>query len=250
VIRYLLSEGKLTNTHQGLNYTTSLSVVLHRPHAANKATLSRTSNAVPPTPQTPDSSGLSDAMGSMNVSKGKAPEVPSNFIPFATPIQTPSGLAFMPTSNNGFSLTGAVLIPSSAGYSPIGIGQAQQPRVPELPALSPFSMTSYSPLADASYAGKGQSPTRYFQPELDQALLQQQLAVVRGPYGSPSPGPSRQVGYLSRPPNSGRRQNAGRVPYSVTMGYRRNSSASGHNHVDLNAIHWGVDVRTTVSSFE
>jgi hypothetical protein len=225
-------------------------VTLHRPHAGSNATLSRTSTAATPAPHTPDSSGLCDAMGSMSVNKGKAPEVLNNFVPFATPIQTPSGLAFMPTSNNGFSLTGAVLVPSGAGYSPNRMGQPRQSMVPEPPTLSPFSMTSYSPFAPSSYVGQGLSPAAYVQAQLNQSHVHQQLAAGRGPYGSPSPGPSRQVGYVPRPPNPNRRQNAGRVPYSVAMGYRRNTSASGHNQVNLDVIYWGVDVRTTVSSLD
>lgn len=180
-------------------------------------------------------------MENMSVSKGKTPE--AQIFPFATPMQTPAGLAYMPTSNTSFGVPMGIPVPSSAVYSPSTISTTLTEMTPQ----SPFPMGGFSPFAHATYAGQGNSPHAFAQPDLSQAGFPQSFADTRGPYGSPSPGPSRQMSYPSRPINPSRRQYASKVPYHVAMGFRRNNPAGGHhNFVDISNIYWGNDVRTTV----
>jgi hypothetical protein len=180
----------------------------------------------------------------MSVSKGKTPE--AQITSFATPLQTPVGLAYMPASNTSFGAPIGVPVPSNVMYSPGSVSTMLTEMTPQ----SPIPMTGFSSFAHDSYAGQGNSPNGFAQPDLNQAFVPHSFTGTNGPYGSPSPGPSRQMGYLSRPFNQNRRQNAGKVPYHIAMAFRRNNPAAGHhNFVDPFNIYWGADVRTTASIF-
>jgi hypothetical protein len=81
----------------------------------------------------------------------------------------------------------------------------------------------------------------------------QSFATDHAHYGSPSPGPSHQLGYSPRPIGPVRRQNAVKVPYHIAANYRsrnQNSSGGNHNFVDIENIQYGIDVRTTVSAIQ
>jgi hypothetical protein len=150
----------------------------------------------------------------------------------------------MPASNTSFGVPIGIPVPSSAMYSPSSISTILTEMTPQ----SPFPMGGFSPFTHGPYAAQGTSPNALAQPDHSRAVVHQPFAVARGPYESPSPGPSRQMSYPSRPFNPSRRQYANKVPYHIAMGFRRNNPPGGHhNFVDISNIYWGNDVRTTVS---
>jgi hypothetical protein len=112
------------------------------------------------------------------------------------------------------------------------------------------SITGFSPFTQTPYAGQGTSPIRFGQPGFGHLIGNQSFAANHAHYGSPSPGPSRQLGYSVRPMGPVRRQNAVKVPYHIAANYRsrnQNSSNGNHNFVEIDNIQFGMDVRTTVS---
>jgi hypothetical protein len=196
-------------------------------------------------------------LGNLSINKSKAPEA-AQVIPFATPI-TPAALAYLQTANAGFPI--GFTLPTSNMYSPtsmgsmgaMGMGTMLTQMTPQSTYPLPSSMTGFSPFAPASYAGNGPSPNGFSHPEFGRPMGHQSFGADHAHYGSPSPGPSRQLGYAPRPMGPVRRQNAVKVPYHIAANYRRNqqnSSGGNHNFVEVDNICLGVDVRTTVSAMQ
>lgn len=209
-----------------------------------------------PTRQMGDQSDLADLLGKLSVSKGKAPE--TQFMSFATPI-TPAGLSYLPSTNTGFGVPVGFSVPNGTMYSPgsigtmgtMGMGNMLTGMTPQSTFPMTGSMAGFSPFVQTPYPGQGLSPIHFSQPEFGRPMGHPSFAVDHANYGSPSPGTSRYLGYSPRPIGPVHRQNAVKVPYHIAANYRRNQPSTGgnHNFVDLENIEFGIDVRTTVSSF-
>jgi hypothetical protein len=214
-----------------------------------------------PARQTSEQSDLAAMLGKLSISKGKAPE--ARTFSFATPI-TPANLSYLPPTNTGFGVPVGFGVATSTMYSPssmgtigavgtMGMGSMLTGMTPQSTFPMAGSMAGFSPFAQTPYAGQGPSPIRFSQPEFGRPMGHQSFATDHAHYGSPSPDPSRQLGYSPRPIGPVRRQNAVKVPYHIAANYRsrnQNSSGGNHNFVDIENIQYGIDVRTTVSAIQ
>jgi hypothetical protein len=238
-----------------------LNVSDHRPIIPKNTAKSAMTSVATPTRQVGDQSNLADLLGKLSLNKGKTLE--TQFISFETPT-TPAGLAYLPSANTSFGVPVGFSVPNGTMYSPggigamgsmgmgtMGMGNMLTGMAPQSAFPMAGSMAAFSPFTHTTYAGQGPSPPRFSQPEFGRPMGHLSFAADHANYGSPSPGTSRYLGYSPRPIGPVRRQNAVKVPYHIAANYRRNQPSTGgnHNFVDMENIQFGIDVRTTASSF-
>ncbi|KAM3073805.1 hypothetical protein ACMFMG_008430 [Clarireedia jacksonii] len=205
-------------------------------------------NPVPvstPTRRPADTSELSDALGQLSIHNNvHTPRFPANNPLFNTGSPNPTGIPYL--AANPFGLQ-----PTSVPYVLNSLYSAS-PITPFQPAF-PGSLQRQPQIADSGYdafVSPGFSPQAFSagafaQPGLNRLSTTPQCYNQGFGYLPQTPANSRDIAQFNR--GSNRRQNAVRTPQGQMRGRQNSNQATGHhNHVDINRIEQGIDVRTTV----
>lgn len=213
-----------------------VSVCLHTPDT-NGIVSHRLTPSATPTRRSGDSSNISDALGRVSVNEVQTPRYSGS----AMRAQVPPPMTFMPSSAP-FSLPGGgVPVMMNGLYNPT-------PMAPPLP--QPFMGIYRQP----QVGGNGHAPFSPYQMQGEYSLtgfnrvgFQPQNFRHDFSYYSPGPTGSSPGGGLSFGRPGGRRQNAVKVTQFRGRNHS-NPSTGHHNHVEIERIRAGSDVRTTAST--
>jgi hypothetical protein len=218
----------------------TVSIDLHRPDFPEQFQSQQISPTVTPTRRSGEQSGLSDALGNMSL-QGSARSADSAGTPAGT-IPTVSSMPYMAASS-GFAMPNTLpFVMGGNLYVPSVVGTFQQTYSPGvLPQVSPgLGEPLYHPYTTPSYPHGGFHQHGFGIPSPD--FQQPNFGNEFGYYNQSSPGPARD--HYNRP--NGRRSYAPKANHTRDR-HQHNSANSHHNHVDINRIRQGIDVRTTVS---
>ncbi|KAL2068332.1 hypothetical protein VTL71DRAFT_16430 [Oculimacula yallundae] len=212
-----------------------ISITFHEPDRPSTLPAQRPTSTITPTRRSGPSEGQANfigTMGNMSIGSGPVPQAPSTGGFSAT--TTPLGYGM---SNTGYAVPGALPHGMNNMYSPVsmgltpqqyGAGTVTQYQPPPFfhQGYSPSGMTPYTP---RMYGQQYPSPSRFYDPNMRQGPRDHTYYHPRGDgrfemarYGYNG---NRQLGLRSA---------------------RANQAAGQHNHVDIERIRAGIDVRTTV----
>lgn len=221
---------------------------MHTPDVAKNRGTSRNNlaQAITPTRRSAPQTDISDVLGHMSLQAPQTPGFPNNAAMFNSGSPNPQGIQYMTTNHYGMVPSATVpYVVGGMGGMYTGQPLAFQTGFPAALATNRPSqvMEPYE-----SFAAQAYSPHMY-------ASHFAQQGVQR--YPSSPQAYSNNFGYMSpQTPNSRdvtRSGNRRQLPVARTpQGQLRgrgtsNPAASHHNHVDINKINAGLDVRTTVS---
>jgi hypothetical protein len=183
-------------------------------------------------------------MGRMSINQ--TPGVDVNHGSAAASVTTPPELAYM-TGNTayGFPATALPVIMNGVVYTPAPMAQLHQQYAVEVQRQRHYAVPGFTPLVSPTFQ---QHVFESSMVPVDQYRLglHRQYSPDASHYDSRPDSPAQDVTFFNRP--SGHRQNAAKVPrITVMRRFSPNPAASHHNHVDIERIRHGIDVRTTVS---
>ncbi|KAF5879639.1 putative rna recognition domain-containing protein 2 protein [Botrytis fragariae] len=220
---------------------------MHTPDVAKNRGTSRNNlaQAITPTRRSAPQADISDVLGHMSLQAPQTPGFPNNAAMFNSGSPNPQGIQYMTTNHYGMLPSTTVpYVMSGMGGMYTGQPLAFQTGFPAALATNRPSqvMEPYESFAPQAYS-----------PHMYASHLAQQ-GVQR--YPTSPQAYSNNFGYMSpQTPNSrevARSGNRRQLPVARTpQGQLRgrgtsNPAASHHNHVDINKINAGLDVRTTV----
>ncbi|KAI9646936.1 hypothetical protein NHQ30_004936 [Ciborinia camelliae] len=220
---------------------------MHRPDVPmNRGTRNNLAPAVTPTRRSAPQADISDVLGHMSIQAPQTPGFPNNAGLFNSGSPNPQGIQYMTTNHYGLLPSNAVpYVMGNMGNLYTTQPLAFQPGFPENLTTSRQSQVIESPYN--SFVSQGYSPHAYTNHFAQQGV---------GRYPASPQSYGHEFGYMSpQTPNSrdvARSGNRRQLPIVRTpQGQLRgrgtsNPAASHHNHVDINKINAGLDVRTTV----
>ncbi|TGO69124.1 hypothetical protein BOTNAR_0015g00400 [Botryotinia narcissicola] len=220
---------------------------MHTPDVAKNRSTSRNNlaQAITPTRRSAPQADISDVLGHMSLQAPQTPGFPNNAAMFNSGSPNPQGIQYMTTNHYG-------MLPSTTVpyvLSGLGCMYTSQPLAFQtgFPAALATNRPSQVMEPYESFAPQAYSPHMYASHFAQQGI--QRYPISPQAY-------SNNFGYMSpQTPNSrdvARSGNRRQLPVSRTpQGQLRgrgtsNPAASHHNHVDINKINAGLDVRTTV----
>ncbi|TAQ90445.1 hypothetical protein B7494_g1292 [Chlorociboria aeruginascens] len=220
-----------------------VSVVMHTPDISSpQVTTYGLAPTITPTRRSGEQSDISDILGQMSLSAHQTPRYPHNGDPFGPSVASPSALSYM-TTNSPYGLPPNTLpVVMNGMYSP-------SPMVPFPQGYSspqghhnddsfngfPSSIT-YNPAMFAQNGFRGGFNHQGFYSQAHRQDFSYRPNIPSTPYA------------MAQYHRHGRRQNNTRGPHNQMNRSRNfnNPAAGHHNHVDINRIRQGIDVRTTV----
>lgn len=200
-----------------------------------------------PTRRSGDNSDLAYSIGGFSLNSRQNTAASGSTGAFETKITGLTGLPYIPLNNNFAFTTNTLPVFVGGSYSTQAVDPLQQYYTTTSSQHNP-SGNGFNTLPAPAFGTQGFERGVFGQRDFNHAAFQQpDYGFPFGYMDSSSTSQSRSVIPHSRA--VGRRQNAMRMPQNAMMrGRQHQNSNSHHNHVDINRIRQGIDVRTTVSS--